>query len=177
MAESAGVRFDPDWNGRAAVVVGLYDQAGVLKSVHGRYMSTLRGQNKMLTVGRAGGVCNVGSGWRAEPLILVEGLFDALSLAACGWSSVATIGRWAPWIPQVCAGRMVWLGFDANRPGEREAAHYARVLHDSSVQRLLPPDRCKDWNTALVKKGRWTLSSWLRDHVVNHAADNEATAR
>jgi len=161
IADAAGLRFDPDWDGRAAVLVGMHDDAGTLLSVHGRYLTTLRGQDKMLTVGLGGGVACVGDGWHGEPLILVEGLFDALSLAVCGCSAVATIGRWAPWLPGVCAGRLAWIGFDANRPGEHEAALYAQRL--PQVRRLWPPPRCKDWNTALLKRGRAEVSRWLRD--------------
>lgn len=163
VADAAGLRFDPDWDGRAAVVVGMYDQAGMLVSVHGRYLSNLRNEDKMLTIGPGGGVSCVGDGWRGEPLIFVEGIFDALSLAVCGYSGVATIGRWAPWLPQVCAGRLVWLGFDANRPGEHEVAAYARRL--PQVRRLLPPPRCKDWNTALCKRGPATVARWLRNSL------------
>lgn len=164
VADAAGLRFDPDWDGRAAVLVGMYDQAGILVSVHGRYLDTLRNQDKMLTIGPGGGVTSVGDGWHAEPLIFVEGIFDALSLAVCGCSAVATIGRWAPWLPQACAGRLAWLGFDANRPGEGEAAVYTQRL--PLVRRLLPPPRCKDWNTALCKRGRATVARWLRDSLV-----------
>lgn len=167
LADRAGLRFDPDWNGRAAVLVGLHDREGLLVAVHGRYLTTLRGQNKMLTVGQPGGVAGLGDSWRAEPLILVEGIFDALSLAACGWDGVATIGRWAPWLPQICAERVVWLGFDANAPGEREATHYAELLTTASARRLLPPARCKDWNTALVKRGSVTVERWLRANLAN----------
>jgi len=163
VADAAGLRFDPDWGGRAAVLVGLYDQTGMLVSVHGRYLSTMRGQDKMLTIGPGGGVAGVRDGWHGEPLILVEGLFDAPSLAVCGCSAVATIGRWAPWLPRVCEGRLAWLGFDSNRPGEREAAAYAQRL--PRVRRLLPPPRCKDWNTALCKRGSASVARWLRDSL------------
>lgn len=170
VADAAGLRFDPDWGGRAAVVIGLSDQAGALTSVHGRYLETLRGQDKMLTIGPGGGVVCVREGWRGEPLILVEGVFDALSIAACEFSSAATLGRWAPWLVQACAGRSAWLGFDANGPGEREAALYAQRL--PQVRRLLPPPRCKDWNTALCKRGRAGVASWLRVNL--SCADREA---
>ncbi|CAG1016490.1 hypothetical protein BURC_01357 [Burkholderiaceae bacterium] len=163
VADAAGLRFDPDWAGRAAVLVGLHDGQGQLTSVHGRYLTTLRGQDKMLTVGPGGGVVSVLGGWRHDPLILVEGLFDALSLAVCETGAAATIGRWAPWLPQVCAGRAVWLGFDANRPGEHEAARYAQALPGATVRRLAPPPGCKDWSTALVKRGRAGVTRWLRD--------------
>jgi len=163
MAEAAGVRYAADFGGRPAVLVALRDDNETLASVHGRYLSVLRGQDKMLTIGPGGGTVNLLGGWRVEPLVVVEGLFDALSLSVCGWASVATIGRWVPWLPSVCIGRTVWLAFDAGRPGEAEVARYARELGMSDVRRMLPPGRSKDWNTALVKCGTVTVARWVQD--------------
>lgn len=165
IADASGLRFDAHWNGRSAVLVGMYDRQAQLVSVHGRYLETLRGQDKMFTIGPGGGIAMTGAGWQTEPLILVEGIFDALSLKVCGWDSVATIGRWAPWLPDVCAGRIVWLGFDANEPGEDEAASYARRLPRSTLRRLLPPPHCKDWNTALLKRGPAAVTRCLRECI------------
>jgi len=165
VAEAAGLRFDADFGGRPAVVFALRNREGFLASLHGRYLDARRGQDKMLTVGPGGGVASVLGGWQAEPLILVEGLFDALSLAACGWASVATVGRWAPWLPGVAAGRVAWLAFDAGRPGEAEARRYAERLAGSCVRRLPPPTRCKDWNTALAKRGRVEVANWIRGQL------------
>jgi hypothetical protein len=150
--------------------VALRDDGDALVSLHGRYLQHARGRDKMFTCGRGGGTICVLGGWRAEPLILVEGLFDALSLATCGWASVATIGRWAPWLAEVSAGRVVWLAFDRGRPGEAEVARYAHCLQDADLRRL-PPPRCKDWNTALVKRGSSGVTKWVRDHL---AASNGA---
>ncbi|WP_266180413.1 toprim domain-containing protein [Dyella humicola] len=165
IADAAGMRFDPDWNGRPAVLIGMHDREARLVSVHGRYLETLRGQDKMFTIGAGGGVASTGAGWHGEPLILVEGIFDALSLAACGWDCVATIGRWAPWLPEVCASRTVWLAFDANAPGEDEVANYMQHLPRSATRRLLPPSHCKDWNTALLKRGQAAMARWLRESI------------
>jgi DNA primase len=143
----------------------MHDRDVRLVSVHGRYLETLRGQDKMFTIGPGGGVASTGAGWRGEPLILVEGIFDALSLAVCGWDSVATIGRWAPWLPEACAGRNVWLAFDANAPGEEAAACYIQRLPRSMPRRLLPPPHCKDWNTALLKRGPAAIARWLHDSI------------
>ena len=162
IAEEACVRFEPAFGGRPAVVVGLYDHGENLVSVHGRYLNVLRGQDKMLTVGPGNGTINVLGGWRANPLIIVEGLFDALSLSACGFASIATIGRWAAWLPDAVAGRTAWLAFDAGRSGEEEAARYRTQLNRSQVRRLLPPARCKDWNTAVVKLGISSVAQWVR---------------
>ena len=165
VAHDAGIRFDPDWNGRPAVLAPMRNRDDALCAVHGRYLHHARTQNKMLTIGHRGGAISVLGGWRSDPLILVEGLFDALSLAVCGYGSVSTVGRWAPWLPEVCTGRVVWLAFDATRPGEADVALYRQRFLHSDVRRLPPPDRCKDWNTALVKRGRVTVGRWLRDHV------------
>jgi hypothetical protein len=165
VAAAAGVRFAANFGGRPAVLVAMRNHEDTLVAVHGRYLHTIRGQNKMLTIGLSGGMVSVLSGWRAEPLILVEGLFDALSLATCGWAAVATIGRWAPWLPEVSAGRVAWLAFDASRPGESDVTRYAERLRDADVRRLPPPPHCKDWNTALVKCGRSGVTRWIRGRL------------
>lgn len=165
IADAAGVRFDADFGGRAAVIVALRDGDDNLTSVHGRYLSVVRGQNKMLTIGPGNGMIAAAGGWNVEPLILVEGLFDALSLATCGFACAATIGRWAQWLPQMTRNRVVWLAFDATRPGEADAARYSRLLPGADLRRLRPPPLCKDWNTALVKRGHIAVTRWLRQSL------------
>jgi hypothetical protein len=162
IAEAAGVRYAEDFAGRPAVIVALRDHNETLASVHGRYLSVVRGQDKMLTIGPGGGTVNLLGGWRADPLIVVEGLFDALSLAACGFACAATIGRWVPWLAEVATDRTVWLAFDAGRPGDAQFARYAAHLKQSEVKRMLPPGRSKDWNTALVKRGSATIAQWVQ---------------
>ena len=165
IAENEGVRYDADWSGRPAFIVPMLDADDHLRSVHGRYLAQTAWQDKMLTIGPGGGVVSVLGGWRADPMIIVEGLFDALSLAVCGRGSVATVGRWAPWLPDVCANKLVWLAFDGNRPGELEAARYRERLVSARTERLLPPGHYKDWNTALVKRGRGYVEAWLNHHL------------
>jgi hypothetical protein len=165
VAEAAEVRFDAQFAGRAAVVVALRDAGNRVTALHGRYLEVRRGQNKMLTFGSGGGVIAMPGGLQAEQPILVEGLFDALSLASCGWPCVATIGRWAPWLAEQWAEKTVWLGFDAGKPGEAEYARHGRLLCRSKVRRLLPPPRCQDWNTALVKRGPSVVAHWIREQL------------
>jgi hypothetical protein len=163
LAETAGVRYSASFAGRPAVLVALHDHLENTVLAHGRYLSVLRGQEKMFTVGPGGGTINLLGGWRVDPLIIAEGLFDALSLAVCGFACIATIGRWASWLPEVAAGRTVWLAFDNGRPGEAEAARYAALLSQSEVKRIFPPGRSKDWNTALMKLGRSTVVQCVQD--------------
>jgi hypothetical protein len=164
-ADAAGVMFDPDFGGRAAVLVPLKDRTDAISSLHGRFLEVKKRQNKMLTIGVGNGTVNVLGGWKVDPLIIVEGLFDALSLATCGWASIATIGRWPSWLPEICLGRVVWVAFDATRGAETDFARYKTLLPAADVRRLSPPARCKDWNTALIKLGRVGVTRWLRDNV------------
>ena len=50
-------------------------------------------------------------------------------------------------------------------PGEADALLYAQRLSRSRLRRLLPPPRCKDWNTALVKRGSALVTRWVRDSL------------
>lgn len=167
VAAAAGVRFDANFGGRPAVLIAMRDADDAVIAVHGRYLHASRNQDKMLTVGAPGGVVGVLGGWRAEPLILVEGLFDALSLATCGSPCVATIGRSAPWLARVATGREAWLAFDKGRAGDLQALRYASLLGGSNVRRLPPPPRCKDWNNALRKRGAGAVGAWLRAHLAS----------
>jgi len=172
IAHDAGVRFDPDWNGRPAVIVPMFDAKHGLCSVHGRYLQQTGNQNKMFTIGPGGGIVSVGKGSYTNPIIIVEGLFDALSLAVCGYSSLATIGRRAPWLPEVCKGKIIILAFDGNCPGESEVAFYRQYLTGANIHRLTPPGHSKDWNTALAKRGQSSVEQWLRYNLLRFTKEN-----
>jgi hypothetical protein len=169
IATAAGVRFDPNWAGRPAVLIALRDRDGEIRSAHGRYLHNVRGQDKMLTIGPGGGAISVLGGWRSDPLIVVEGLFDALSLAVCGHAAIATIGRDVPWLPSIAAGRAVHIAAGPRREGA-EAARLAMGLVGGRGHRLASLPRCKDWNTALVKRGPSEVARWLRDSVRRSAS-------
>lgn len=87
VASATGLRYAADCGGRPAVVVLLREQHDGPTAVHARYLHADFRQDKMLTFGPAGGVIAGLDGWRADPLIVVEGLCDALSLASCGCST------------------------------------------------------------------------------------------
>jgi len=167
IAEMAGVRFTDDLNGRPAVLARLTGREGKLRAVHGRHLHDRRNEGKMFTVGRSGGLFDGLGGLAAEPFILVEGLFDALSFATA-FPCVATIGRWVDWLPEATRGREVWLAFDANRPGDRSAREFAAALAGSPgarCRRLRPPGRQGDWNAAARKIGAASLTRWLQQNA------------
>lgn len=165
IAAAAGVRFTGDLNRRPAVLARLTGPEDELRAVHGRHLHDRRGEGKMFTVGRSGGVFPVLDGLLVEPLVLVEGLFDALSLAVAGLPCVATIGRWVDWLPGLARGREVWLAFDGNRPGERSARGFAASLGGSRCRRLRPPGSRGDWNAAARKIGVASLTRWVRRDI------------
>jgi hypothetical protein len=173
IAHRAGVRFDPDWNGRPAVLVPMYNHKNELCSIHGRYLSISGNQNKMFTIGPGDGMVNVQVDDKADHIILVEGLFDALSLAVCGYSALATVGRRASWLPEICRGRLVVLAFDNNRPGEDEVKFYKQYLTGASFYRLTPPAHYKDWNSALTKRGAPIVAHWINSNLQRHTIANK----
>jgi hypothetical protein len=161
VAEAAGLRFTPSFNGRPAVLAAMRHHDGELRAVTARYLVTAREEWKILTVGHAGGVFTVLDGLRADPLLLVEGVFDALTVALCGHPAVATIGRYVEWIPGFAAGRTVLLAFDGNKVGDHAARYYQDRMPNSICRRLRPPPQCKDWSSALAKRGLATVTQWL----------------
>jgi hypothetical protein len=162
-AEEAGLRYDASWNGREAVIVPMRDEDEVLCGLHGRYLNISGHQNKMFTMGREGGIIKVTGPFFTDAVILVEGLFDALSVATSGYTAMASIGRWTPWLPDYCLGKRVFIAFDACRSGEESFTLYKQRLVGADVHRLLPPDRCKDWNTALIKRGDYRIARCIQN--------------
>jgi len=161
LARAAEIRFSPRFDGRPAVLAAMRQSDGRLVAVTARYLTTARHQEKILTVGDAGGVFAVLDGLRADPLLLVEGVFDALSVALCGHPCVATIGRWVEWIPGFAVGRTVLLAFDGNKVGDHAARYYQDRMPGSACRRLRPPPKCKDWSSALAKLRLAGLKHWL----------------
>lgn len=172
IANEAGVCYDEHWNGREAVVVPMRDHQGILYAVHGRYLQHFGKQNKMFTLGSEGGIIKVNGNTQTNAIILTEGLFDALSLSVCGYGAMATVGRWAAWLPGYCSGQTVFIAFDATRSGESETMVYKERLKGARVLRLLPPDRCKDWNTALRKRGSVVVTRCLQ-HALRLSETNK----
>jgi hypothetical protein len=167
IAHNAGVRYDPDWNGRQAVIAPMYDADKKLCSVHGRYFLQIGNQDKMFTVGPGGGILCIGEALKKNPVIIVEGLFDALSLAMYGFNTLATVGRLAPWLAQACAGKTVILAFDGNKPGDATAAFYKKFLIGSKTFRLTPPRNSQDWNTAL-RKSSGIIRQFVHNQLSNY---------
>ena len=74
----------------------------------------------------------------------------------------------APGLGDPFEGKAAW--FDR---GYRETTH-ARIRLELVLERLLrrlpPPPRCKDWNTALVKRGRGAVTRWVNEGLASGGA-------
>lgn len=168
LAAAAGVRYCERWAGRPAVLFPMYDRAGALVAVNGRYIDG-RNDPKTRSAGqRSLAVFATPGGLEAAPLVIVEGPFDALALASCGLPAVALVATRGPlWLPSVAAFRHVLLALDADTAGDEGAAFLAEQLVSlgARVERLRPAG-AKDVNDLLVQHGceslRVAIAPYLR---------------
>ena len=155
---NSGVRFTANFYGRAAVVFPLYDGAGVLVAVQGRYIDG-RDNPRMRTAGpkRRGAFATRGALVPGLPLVLTEAPIDALTLAAAGLPAVALCGcdGVPEWLKERAAWRVVIAAFDADVAGDRAAQTLAAALslHGSLFLRFRPANGAKDWNAELQAHG------------------------
>jgi hypothetical protein len=165
VAAAAGVRYAASWFGRAAVLFPVGDRAGALVAVQGRYLAE-DAQPKARSAGAAGrGVFATAGAWETKPLLLVEAPIDALSLAACGFPALATLGcRLSDALPRACAFEEVLVATDADRAGDEAARQWQVALRSRSarVERLRPIEAWgKDWNEVLQRAGGAALRAEL----------------
>ena len=99
-------------------------------------------------------------------VVIVEAPIDALSLAVCGVSAIATIGTNFPdWLAPKMIFRNVYLAHDNDQAGDNGARAAAENLQrfGATWRRLRPPEGCKDWNDALQDMGREKLRHYLSE--------------
>jgi hypothetical protein len=169
---AARVRYHRDWFGAPAVVFAIRDRDGDLVAAQGRYLHAAP-PPKTRTAGPAGkGVFATSGAFEAGLMILTEAPLDALSLAACGYPAIATIGTNMPeWLPWACTFKRVMVATDADQSGDAAAAKWEPALRSAgaTVARLRPVGG-KDWNELLARD-----AAALRDLL--HAAVREARGR
>ena len=110
---------------------------------------------------------------RLPAIIITEGPFDALALAAAGYPALAIMGGDGPaWLARACAvhhSRLVFIATDADAAGDAAAEKLAALLGPSGAGakcgRLRPPIG-KDWNDTLLAIGREALSDHLAERVL-----------
>lgn len=99
------------------------------------------------------GVFATPDAWDAETVALVEAPIDALSLAACGLPSIATMGCNLPeWVADSMHRKRSLVGTDADEAGDTAAAQWKPLLeaYGARAPRLRPVG-FKDWNDWLCR--------------------------
>ena len=151
----AGLRFCARWAGQASVLFPIRTRSGELLAAQGR---AVKGSAK-----RTHGPKKEGAFFapvvlgerifapldkRIPSIILVEAPIDALSIASCGFPSLALCGTSGPsWLHLACGLRRVSLAFDADDAGERAARSIeAQISPFGARCERLCPQGFKDWN-------------------------------
>jgi DNA primase len=99
---------------------------------------------------------------------LVEAPIDALSLAMCGFPSLALCGTSGPsWLHLACGLRRVALAFDADEAGDAAAiAIGAQIAPFGARCQRLRPEGFKDWNEWLMERGTEELEIFLAERLL-----------
>ena len=146
------VEFSPDWYGRAAIVVRLQNQSGVVVAWQGRHLD-----NKEIKSRSRGpvkeGVFRTPGALKSDPFVICEAPLDALSLHQVGLPSIAlcgTAGR--DWLANELAWKRVALAFDTDDAGDVAAQRWGSMLAPYGAKVLrFRPEGAKDWNEILMQ--------------------------
>jgi DNA primase len=88
-------------------------------------------------------------------VIVTEAPLDSLSLAVCGFPSIALLGTHYPdWLPGAIGTRRAYLATDNDPAGDGAAVKLCEALagHGGRVYRM-KPEGPKDWNQYLCRYG------------------------
>lgn len=163
LAAAAGVQFSPSFCGVPAVVFPILKD-GQLVALQGRPIG--EGIKRTLKQGSGphGGTFATPGALESDPKIIVEAPIDALSLAAAGVPAIATIGTSCPpnFAERLPYARVL-AAHDRDEAGEKASKSLAEQLakNGAKCDRLRPPERCKDWNDALLAYGAEQLAAML----------------
>lgn len=146
----------------AALLFPLRRPDGALVATHGRYL-VKSGEKKCKTAGSlTRGVFSTPGGLDADPLIITEGPFDALSYAQCGYPAVALVGvAWGDWLPRYCAFRTVYVALDNEASGEAPSQVLGEELRGRGATPLRLRSQLKDANDDLIALGERKMRNML----------------
>ncbi len=161
IAAAAGARYHADFlRGGPAAVFPVFDAAGQLTAVQGRYLAPAPKDSKRpdkKTRGRLRGVFLTMAGAITQPgaVIVTEAPLDACSLAAVGFPALALLGTHYPdWLPARIGARPVYLATDNDGAGDGAAKKLCDALAANGGRIFrLKPTRAKDWNEYLCTHG------------------------
>jgi hypothetical protein len=139
--DGQNVKFHPDFAGVPSVLFALRDMWGKMTGIQSR--STEGSVRRQLGTGV---FSSSPAALLADPTIICEGPFDALSLEAVGYPALAALGTSLPrWIPEMCYYRRVVIATDNDAAGHDAAGRWKYQLRAvREVLRICPT--WKDWN-------------------------------
>jgi hypothetical protein len=163
LAALCDVQFIADWYGRPGVLFPLRGAQGDIQAAGVRYIDG-RTDPKTRTAGKLSlGVFATPSAFTSDPVIIVEGPADALSIATTGRAAIALHRTSAPaWLVRKLTRRRVLVALDADAAGDPAAEKLITELqsYGARATRLRPPAG-KDWNDTLLTWGVARFTRWL----------------
>ena len=182
LALATNVRFHPawpftnkegEWRNFPAVVYPMRDLAGELHAASGRRIANDAAAASFIKCttlgGRRDSMLWTPGARESDPVLLVEGPMDALSLALCGYPAVARVATdFPPWLPRWAAFRDLYIAWDTDVTGEgkTQAVADACARTGAKCYRLRPPEGTgKDWNDALQAIGADALREYLENAI------------
>jgi len=97
-----------------------------------------------------------------DPVVVVEGPIDALSLFAAGVPALALVGTaGTTWLPEACAGKTVAVALDNDQQGDAASVRLAAQIAAAGGR----PHRCRphlnDWGDMLMSVGAEALAGYF----------------
>jgi hypothetical protein len=158
------------------VVFPITDPEGNVLAIHGRAIDAEFLDTPKKTKGsRKEALFQAANDFDADILFLVEGPADAMALHECGFSAVASVATSIPsWLPNRLAFRKVFVAFDADETGNRDAEKHINELRAHGVRAVrLIPEGGKDFNDILMNAGADALRRFVEEKTALAFPDYE----
>lgn len=141
------------------------DRSGAVVAVNVRFIDVPSSDQKRKTVTlgpRNAGAFMVGDPLRHDPIVVVEGPIDALSLAMAGAPALALVGTAGTgWLPEACVLRNVAIALDSDERGDLGADRLRALLAPVGARVVRWRPAAKDWNDELRATGADALRGRL----------------
>jgi hypothetical protein len=158
------------------VVFPITDQGGNVLAIHARAIDDNFIDTPKKTKGsRKEVLFQTAYVFDADIIFLCEGPADVMALHECGFAAVTSIGTSIPsWLPNALAFRKVFIAFDADETGDRDAEKHVGELRAYGSRAVrMRPEHGKDWNDALLKVGKTDLRRFIEEKIAAAFPDYE----
>lgn len=139
------------------IVFPFRDRAGQVVAVNIRFIDVPSSdqKRKTLTLGpRNSGAVMIRDPLKRDPIVVVEGPIDALSLATAGSPALALVGTAGTgWLPEACVLKNVAIALDNDERGDGGAERLRGLLAPVGARLARWRPAAKDWNDELREVG------------------------